>query len=215
MAFDLNRYTGSYALDSYTLRGMDYATQRAAKAKRSAFLAAAREAKRAVQRTCQICARPIFAETGLIAHHGYTRPGGGWQTPSCEGARELPFEKSRDVLGAWLIRARAQLSGMQQVLKRMTDAPGFLFNLEWTEYTDKRDAWNRRLKAERSTPVSASTDWEKLRAEFPAAFHGRPSLSFEQVKRSAIMTQERNCELLARYIDEQQTRFDAWSQVES
>lgn len=45
---------------------------------------------------CQICSRDIKANTGLIAHHGYQRPGGGWQTASCMGAKYLPYEVSRD-----------------------------------------------------------------------------------------------------------------------
>lgn len=50
------------------------------------------------QRTCQICGRPIFAEMGVIAHHGYQRPGDGYQTASCIGARHLPFEANKDLL---------------------------------------------------------------------------------------------------------------------
>lgn len=48
--------------------------------------------------TCQICAREIRASKGLIAHHGYKRPGGGYQTGSCFGARYLPYEVSCDRL---------------------------------------------------------------------------------------------------------------------
>lgn len=48
--------------------------------------------------TCQICARIIKSATGIIAHHGYKRPGGGWQTGSCAGARYLPYEVSCDRL---------------------------------------------------------------------------------------------------------------------
>lgn len=48
---------------------------------------------------CQCCARPILAKGGLIAHHGYERPGTGWQTSSCPGARKDPWEVSRDALG--------------------------------------------------------------------------------------------------------------------
>lgn len=44
--------------------------------------------------TCQICGRPILANTGLIAHHGYQRPGDGYQTKSCMGAKYLPYEVS-------------------------------------------------------------------------------------------------------------------------
>jgi len=46
---------------------------------------------------CQICAREIKSNTGTIAHHGFLRPGNGWgQTSSCEGAKYLPYEQSRD-----------------------------------------------------------------------------------------------------------------------
>lgn len=48
--------------------------------------------------TCQICGRSILANTGLISHHGYKRPGGGWQTKSCAGARHLPYEQSCDLI---------------------------------------------------------------------------------------------------------------------
>jgi len=47
---------------------------------------------------CQICGRAILANTGLIAHHGYTRPGSGWQTASCFGARWKPYEIACDAL---------------------------------------------------------------------------------------------------------------------
>jgi hypothetical protein len=49
--------------------------------------------------TCQCCGRGIFANGGKIAHHGYQRPGDGWQTASCAGATYLPFEVSRERLG--------------------------------------------------------------------------------------------------------------------
>jgi hypothetical protein len=47
---------------------------------------------------CQICARPIKANTGRIALHGYQRPGHGWQTASCYGARCQPYEVANDAL---------------------------------------------------------------------------------------------------------------------
>jgi hypothetical protein len=57
------------------------------------------QAEDAKRMTCQCCGRRILAETGTIAHHGYERPQHGWQTSSCGGAKELPFEVSRDQLG--------------------------------------------------------------------------------------------------------------------
>lgn len=47
---------------------------------------------------CQICERAILANTGVIAHHGYKRPGSGWQTRSCFGARYRPYEVACDAL---------------------------------------------------------------------------------------------------------------------
>ncbi len=48
--------------------------------------------------TCQICGRDIKAKHGVIAHHGYQRPGSGWQTESCFGARRPPYEVSCDAI---------------------------------------------------------------------------------------------------------------------
>lgn len=50
------------------------------------------------RKTCQICGRAIMAKRGVIAKHGYKRPGEGWQTASCFGADELPFEVSEGAL---------------------------------------------------------------------------------------------------------------------
>jgi len=48
---------------------------------------------------CQICGRSIGIKTGVIAHHGYTRPQHqGYQTSSCEGAKHLPYELSCDAI---------------------------------------------------------------------------------------------------------------------
>lgn len=64
-------------------------------------------------KTCQICGRHIYASKGIIAHHGYTRPGDGWQTASCYGARHEPFETSRDTLGLYIEMCNVQLAKAQ------------------------------------------------------------------------------------------------------
>lgn len=51
---------------------------------------------------CQICARPIKANTGIIAHHGYRRPYAYVQTASCFGARHRPYEAAHDALDAYI-----------------------------------------------------------------------------------------------------------------
>lgn len=52
--------------------------------------------------TCQICGRACGTKAGVIAHHGYRRPGNGWQTASCFGARHRPYEIASDALPPYL-----------------------------------------------------------------------------------------------------------------
>jgi hypothetical protein len=62
--------------------------------------------------TCQCCGRKFLANMGTIAHHGYQRPGGGWQTASCIGAKHAPFEVARDRLGLHIEGQKKLLKGM-------------------------------------------------------------------------------------------------------
>lgn len=62
---------------------------------------------------CQICGREIKAAKGVIAHHGYQRPGGGWQTASCAGARYLPYEISSDRLPVIIAKVSEYLDRMR------------------------------------------------------------------------------------------------------
>lgn len=73
-----------------------------------------------IETTCQICGRQIKSKNGVIAHHGYTRPGDGYQTRSCMGARYLPYEESRDriaqainILSEEIVRITSQLVGLR------------------------------------------------------------------------------------------------------
>lgn len=76
-------------------------------------------------RTCGVCFRPIAVLRGTMAHHGYERPGTGWQTASCAGIRFKPLEVSPEGLD-WLIemvasslataeRAFAERDNLQQL----------------------------------------------------------------------------------------------------
>lgn len=55
-----------------------------------------------IVKTCPVCFRSIAVVRGLMAHHGYQRPGLGWQTQSCPGIRFKPLEQSTDGL-VWSI----------------------------------------------------------------------------------------------------------------
>lgn len=73
--------------------------------------------------TCQICARAIKANTGYIAHHGYTRPGNGWQTSSCMGAQQLPYEVSRDYIPVVIERYEAIKKNLTERVNDLTTNP--------------------------------------------------------------------------------------------
>ena len=48
--------------------------------------------------TCQICGKSYRIPKGILSHHGFRRPGEGYQTSSCYGARDLPLEVSNFLL---------------------------------------------------------------------------------------------------------------------
>lgn len=56
--------------------------------------------------TCACCFSGVaITDAGRMAHHGYRRPGDGFQTSSCSGIRFPPLEVSTDGL-EWLIGER-------------------------------------------------------------------------------------------------------------
>jgi hypothetical protein len=57
-----------------------------------------------VVKTCPCCFRAIAVVREKMAHHGYERPGTGWQTASCPGVRFKPLEVSSEGL-VWFIGA--------------------------------------------------------------------------------------------------------------
>jgi hypothetical protein len=94
----------------------NYYERKAYRELRAPLIAAEKAAKTASAKTCQCCFRPIFAESGVIAHHGYERPGQGWQTASCMGARHLPLEAAHDRLDDLICRLEARLSSLGETL---------------------------------------------------------------------------------------------------
>ncbi len=90
--------------------------------------------------TCQICEREIKAQSGFIAHHGYRRPDQGWQTESCRGARNPPYEKSRDVIPKAIASINLFIEGRKRVIENVKKGdvavPGIL-RKSLVEPTDK------------------------------------------------------------------------------
>jgi hypothetical protein len=80
--------------------------------------------------TCQICGRPIQSKKGLIAHHGYQRPSDGWQTPSCFGARYLPYEKSRDRIPEAIEILKGQIESNKLRIQNIKDKKVSIYRLK-------------------------------------------------------------------------------------
>ena len=67
-------------------------------------------------KTCPVCFRPIAVKK-LMVHHGYERPGYGWQTASCPGINFEPLEVSSAGL-EWLITTlRTRLQQTEESLR--------------------------------------------------------------------------------------------------
>jgi hypothetical protein len=98
------------------LSRMTWKEREAYRAKRKVEIAAEKAAKSASAMTCQCCGRQIFAQRGKIAHHGYERPGYGWQTASCMGATYLPFEVDRAHLADLIVRLEHELQETRENL---------------------------------------------------------------------------------------------------
>lgn len=72
--------------------------------------------------SCGCCQRPIAVvggePTGHMAHHGYSRPGHGWQTASCPGVKFMPLETTDDGPRYMLSMRVEQLARAEAALAR-------------------------------------------------------------------------------------------------
>ena len=99
------------------MTGMNYYERQAYRESRKATIAAEKARKQASAMTCQCCGRQIFAQRGKIAHHGYERPGYGWQTASCMGALYMPFEVDRARLADLIVSLRHAIDDTKESIK--------------------------------------------------------------------------------------------------
>lgn len=137
------------------------------------------------RKTCQICARPILANTGTIAHHGYTVKW-GFFSGTCEGSLALPYEQDRSVLGKHIDRVKVKLAGEKAWLETLTNSNPVLKRVERIK-TDIRFKYEEKL-------VEYTPD----------------HINYARVKVSIVYETESNIRHLTRYIDDQQVRYDNW-----
>lgn len=154
---------------------------------------------------CQICARPIKARTGIIAHHGYERPQAqGWQTASCDGARQLPYEVSRDFIPVVIERYKGHAAHQEAIADEMLRAP-----------SDKVT----RVHLNRFGRSDMTKDFEKPAVFDPYAVVNRPARAFsynsyenEFVKQ--YESHRANVKEIEAAIVFLQNRFNSWKKVE-
>lgn len=154
--------------------------------------------------TCQICARHIKANTGVIAHHGYQRPGTGWQTASCPGAQSLPYEQSRDLIPVVIEAYRGHLQFNEEREKDLlANPPATLTRFARYSYgTDRVVARPADFSAEAALAQSTcdpSRDDQVYNSEY----------------RGAVETARRNQRDIKAAIEQLQARYEAWPGVVS
>src|SRR6266702_2018883 len=103
--------------------------------------------------TCQVCGREIKASTGLIAHHGYQRPYEGWQTSSCEGARDVSYEVYCARLQEVIEVMRNFITSQEEKLVVFLEIPP-----ETITVSEKRSAWAREEETVYEKPENFNPD---------------------------------------------------------
>jgi len=156
---------------------------------------------------CQCCNRPIHAARGTIAHHGYTRPGDGWQTPSCFGAKHLPWEVSRD-------QVLVLIDHLKGILARSTAACAEVA-AEILPVTHHYQVYDRTVRGSyRGGTLSMTRDTfaDIVKANVDDVFkHG--AMTFDQFKARDLDNRERKIAQLKRDIREFTLRYEGWTQT--
>jgi hypothetical protein len=161
-------------------------------------------AAEADQMTCQCCGRGIFAATGTIAHHGYERPGGGYQTASCFGAKALPWEVSRNRLGELVTMLKRQLENQRASRSAVIAETGdvrHLYSVKGKFERESRTVWFNRAT------------FESVKADKPEAFKVNPSADFEFYKTADVSGRDAAIKRTKADIVHFTARFDGWKQT--
>lgn len=170
---------------------------------------AAAKAREGHEMTCQCCARGIFAERGKIAHHGYERPGDGWQTASCMGAMYAPFETSRTRLADMIIGLGRNRDGRvddrADVVAERRD-----IEVNWMDYS-KRDRRGRPGLEIREDV--ARLNFDEITEGAKKALGNRRIKTFDDLKANEIEMIDHKIAYLNDRIKHEQGRYDGWKKT--
>jgi hypothetical protein len=193
-----------------------YGRRRQISPEETAANAKARAERESASMTCQCCGRRFLANTGLMAHHGYQRPGGGWQTASCYGARHLPFEVSRDTLGDMIMALETHRDRLLVTRQEMVDEKHPL-TVSYEDYSQPK-AWsilrNRHAHPEVTVEFTRETFAVQMEVhKIGLTRYGRSVGSFDDRKAADIAGRDGQIKRVRADIHDSQRRFDGWSQT--
>jgi hypothetical protein len=184
----------------------------------------ARNAQHRAERTaaamhCQCCGRLILANTGTIAHHGYSRPGSGWQTASCMGAKYLPFETSRDQLGVMIKVIEQMIADHEDHIHRISTE---ISPVRFTWTVNKIDETGRCLKDRRGRRLTETRHFDITRDIFGSdqlpedvaqAIRAAYLHSYDDIMERDLRPVRYRLKSLQGDLKGQQARFDGWKQT--
>ena len=202
------------------MRGLSFATEADAKAhlatlwqRNRCFVEPRKVADEVEQRmTCQCCGRGILAKLGTIALHGYERPGYGWQTNSCMGAKYLPFEISRDRLADLIHALKNHRTGLKfNRAKVAAEASGYPVTVAWTERNPDSPRGGRLNRSFDFTRVNfADPGTEATTAREHLNYNTR---TFDDLLARELTQRDRQIEMLEQDIADHEKRYAGWSQT--
>lgn len=143
--------------------------------------------------TCQICARTIKDSKGVIAHHGYERPGNGWQTSSCMGARYPAYEQSCDRIPVAIDSIQTFIENSAAQLDRLVNDPpeGFTIMRGRTPVQVERPANFDPAKSNSYIPFSYANEYQnRIRGLKSAIRSARIDLKFLEERLAAWVAPE-------------------------
>jgi hypothetical protein len=160
-------------------------------------------AREAATMTCQCCGSKFLANTGKMAHHGYERPGYGYQTASCMGARHLPFEVDRSQLGRLIDALKEHRVRMIDHRHALT-AETVAITREW-----EIGRWNDRKRQSFDFTRENFESEDGKAARKAIGFYG----DFDELKTKELTHQDRRIDSISQDIKGQQSRYDGWKQT--
>jgi len=157
---------------------------------------------------CQCCGRAIHAALGKIAHHGYQRPGEGWQTASCFGAKRLPWEVDRSAV-ADLIKHLEQI--LENSIEARAEAQAETIPVRHHYQVYDRNTRNKYIG--KVLELTRDTFDAIVKANVDGVFTHRYRATFDEFKARDLENRDVKIKRLKQDIKEFTAKYDGWKQT--